>query len=485
MPFEPPIHRLPTETLLEIFQFCMAAGGEIMTLDFEPGELRCFGGASILLHLCEICQRWRDTALSSPTLWRTIDLNDSGRAEKCIIRSQLCSLYGHFHKPSDTLFGVISRHIHRWQHLSVGMNNSQEILVRVDTTADLLQSVAIGGSISSTGFQWLNSIFEHAPHLRTLSLSQVEGGYDLLNIPWSHLTRLQISGWLRESAVYDILSSGTQLRDCSIDGIIDDNEDGHAQLLVPFSNAQLERLSLSAMIDLSEFFDSFSAPHLREFFLRTRPDEEGMMTPWPHPQMLSLFSRLTELRTLTLIDTFIEEVELIDILQACSSTLTWIRIVTPSGAPACIGDTLLQFLTIVEGSPILCPKLTWIHFNGGMQFREGLLADMAASRCKQRHSDSDTLKGISQLEWMTADNPYGGTPEDLQRLEEMEDNEDMHFCEARKWLQNSFRSLRSDTYVVEEGIDPSAFLDLIKSKAGDMPADDAVDWITIETGLTL
>ncbi|KAJ7302658.1 hypothetical protein DFH08DRAFT_71592 [Mycena albidolilacea] len=269
-----PILTLPNEITSEIF---------IHFLPIYPAPPPLIGIHSPTF-LTRICRTWREIALATPQLWRSIGISGMlfrYRGERRISeawanRSKTCPLSININDRSDigpTLLAGIIPHRARWEHLRLlvpphslaAMNGPMPLLRHLD--------LDIAGASASAGNNVLT--FHGVPLLRTVIL---QGGYVLsrVTLPWEQLTSLTLKH-LKPSACAPILQQARNLVHCdlqvwNISGL--DDYQG-PDIVLPY----LESLVLgflSVRKPTTDFIHTFMVPALRTLEL-----PENCLGPYP------------------------------------------------------------------------------------------------------------------------------------------------------------------------------------------------------------
>ncbi|KAJ7908970.1 hypothetical protein B0H13DRAFT_647975 [Mycena leptocephala] len=214
-----PVLTLPPEIVSEIF---------LNFLPVYPERPPHFGVSSPLI-LCQICRRWRAIALSTPSLWKAIEMvitTDYSEEELAELleflqawlkRSGSCplslSLRSYSHSPLLRQFlQTIVVHSRRWQNVSVLVPFKHLHLIQGDMP--LLRDMAFGPS--DFGFSHHGealTLFDAAPHLNRVVLMR----YFLKSImilPWTQLTHLE-AHCVYEYECTEILRDAPNLVSCT------------------------------------------------------------------------------------------------------------------------------------------------------------------------------------------------------------------------------------------------------------------------------
>ncbi|KAJ7021674.1 hypothetical protein C8F04DRAFT_659958 [Mycena alexandri] len=189
-----PVLTLPNEITSEIF------------LQFNPLYPLCppLTGPFSPTLLTQICQKWRNIALSMSSLWRAIscDIRDVeeqcrmvdnwlGRSGNCPLSIRLSTSYRHGTGTARKIMGAVLVHLGRWEHISIVSLPHDGLLLPVDTPLPLLRTLEL--SVDWPYHPPLRGAISHdAPRLTSvvLGLFSYRNGGDLL--PWSQLTSLTL-----------------------------------------------------------------------------------------------------------------------------------------------------------------------------------------------------------------------------------------------------------------------------------------------------
>jgi hypothetical protein len=214
-----PVLTLPNEIVSEIF---------VHFLPVYPRPPPILGPLSPNL-LGQICQEWREIALTTPALWRAISLS-LRRSERIqqklrlleisLERSGCCPLsisldmgnYTNNQGTLDPFLRTIARHCARWEHLK--LYSLVHPFPSIEGPLPLLRSVLMGSIMNEEHSSTLISIFHTAPRLRKVALSFLDAIY-ISFFPWSQLNVLS-SRFLRPRDVVDILIQATNLVYCDL-----------------------------------------------------------------------------------------------------------------------------------------------------------------------------------------------------------------------------------------------------------------------------
>lgn len=213
-----PVSTLPNEIVSEIFLQCVSSSNRA---DRIPS------GRKAPLILGQICHKWRQIALSTPSLWTTIELrlgnhetheNQLHLLETWLSRSRDCplSLSIHYEMPMISIgFGIsygdysgdvrefikaILPHCRRWEYLELIVPFQNLTLIHREIETPLLRDLTVGitnlDQIHAYGDdpddpKWPIQMFDHAPKFREVIFAL---GFDatVFRFPWEQMTSISI-----------------------------------------------------------------------------------------------------------------------------------------------------------------------------------------------------------------------------------------------------------------------------------------------------
>ncbi|KAJ7156546.1 hypothetical protein C8R43DRAFT_414649 [Mycena crocata] len=205
-----PVLTLPNEIVSEIF------------IHFLPTYPVCPSPTGLFspTHLTQICRKWRQIAVATPTLWRAISLNpdlqpafDSRKQilETWLVRSCSCPVSVKICDDSDSvgqdIFQALLPHRLRWEYLELNITGEQ--LPILDGPAPLLRDVNLHFDRSPSS----PVSFKETPLLRTVTLNYEVA--DNIVLPWAHLTSLTLTAVYPEECTPILLQTG-RLVDCKL-----------------------------------------------------------------------------------------------------------------------------------------------------------------------------------------------------------------------------------------------------------------------------
>ncbi|KAJ7280780.1 hypothetical protein C8J57DRAFT_1057281, partial [Mycena rebaudengoi] len=213
---------LPTEITSEIF------------VHFLPPYPECpptIGRLSPHM-LGQICRTWREIALSTPQLWRAIELRLSTTSPTMaldllstwISRSKDCPLSISLQCSTDLLevdfIQAIIPHSERWEYIDFKLPFESLRLIGADFP--LLCSLTLGPTCYKRAIDSLDAIspFSNAPLLTQVALYRTFGPSQI-QLPWSQLTSISAE-FLSSAECTEILQHSAALREFRCDDLEDD-----------------------------------------------------------------------------------------------------------------------------------------------------------------------------------------------------------------------------------------------------------------------
>ncbi|KAJ7286589.1 hypothetical protein C8J57DRAFT_1664817 [Mycena rebaudengoi] len=271
-PYKYPILTLPFEITSEIF---------LHFIPFYP-ERPDPCGIESPARLGQICRTWREIAISTPRLWRAINLDLDQTPATHILQLDILStwlarsknsplsismIYTESYPEADlTPFTVeFTRHSWRCEHIELLLPSDH---LRLIGTADfpLLRCLTfgVGDYVHEPGLIDTVSLFGNAPNLTDVALFDGCSPFQTA-LPWSQLTRLS-ADLLFLSECAEILRHASALVDFSTHMCDDDDEDDLAPFK-PLEHLQSLRLKSSPCPGQRRILDALTAPALRHLWI--------------------------------------------------------------------------------------------------------------------------------------------------------------------------------------------------------------------------
>ncbi|KAJ7226502.1 hypothetical protein B0H12DRAFT_275544 [Mycena haematopus] len=396
-----PFKHLPHEVLSKIFEHFVQAR---KTLDSRQQALL----------LCGVSSRWRSVAISTPSLWTSIQLivrpGWNPIFERiCLSRSSPLLVNVSLHCADfipaelDEALRLISRNICRIQYLSLdlhprrgGHSDSRPghvfpALKRASVAiAGELNILAISLPRESVAWEWISAVLGNAPKLHGLSFL---GGLVPKNMPWSQLVHLTL-GPVTLSDSLSVLAHAPRLRDCDL--IITSSSQrpkSRSVLIHSLKCLLLERDERDGTVNVTEIFAHVQLPELISLAI---VGERGMR----HSFLFSFLSKSScYLRRLILVDTPILGNQIRFIL--CHKSMGKLKSLKLERCRGAITPALVQELTGVHRASLI-PTLKTIYL-GPVPVKEGLAAFVATWSEKGGYSTSLLLGAPSMGDTFTFD----------------------------------------------------------------------------------
>ena len=418
-----PIRRVPTEIWSMIFLMCLNAdeddGNGFRDEDFVEAREN-----EAPLNIAGVCQRWRAIALSTPSLWRsleitrTVDLHSSHPHPELaflwLARSAPHPISFSFGTEEDNVstlrkledFHEPKRNFPLLQILVVDMLMCMPRWRRVrldlpfldgydfpipETGAPFLESLKVTRRTVQSWTridQFIHRIWVNAPHLRRFDMNDEtecsRGDKTLLPLP-SGLTELRLEYDLSLTERWGILRASPDLITCSLERVsgVDDSAMNFTPVFLP----KLQSLTLGSMIYdfvelqvesyLTNVLNFITAPNLQKFAMKW---DHGYL----HEPFISFVARSAfALTELCIINIPISQTELEEVLILMSGSIKVLQMeeCVGFGKPS-LGKQLLQLLTWRgRDEAFLCPNLESISVDSSIiGKRYGLLTIMVESR---------------------------------------------------------------------------------------------------------
>ncbi|KAF7311295.1 F-box domain-containing protein [Mycena kentingensis (nom. inval.)] len=299
-----PIATMPNEMLSEIFMCYVEDAG------VYPSGPEFFSGnrpETLLL----VCKAWRDIALATPSLWRTLKFGYGWFAQPGEFSGPPELIQAHVNVARKRLerSGVFPIAFSVPRYDEIGDPRRQDMATQTSTLELLLQSAhrmrweyahleldaeyygpRIEGpfphlrhlDITYRGDDWdeesrsVDSILApltsgNAPGLRVLFVRLSKDAWDAVSFPWTQLTKLYLGGGMLPSAALTILRQCAVLTECRL-SILEDDTESEPGLLPTTTLLTLETLLVNqeeALRDWTspDLFVALRAPNLKRLYL--------------------------------------------------------------------------------------------------------------------------------------------------------------------------------------------------------------------------
>ncbi|KAJ7280592.1 hypothetical protein C8J57DRAFT_104715 [Mycena rebaudengoi] len=283
---------LPTEITSEIF---------VHFLPPYPERPPAIGLSSPHI-LGQICRTWREIALSTPRLWRAINLSLPTKSPTMALdlvrtwlsRSKNCPLSISLQCSTGQLdvdaIQAIIPHSERWEHIDFIL--PIESLQLIGTDFPLLRSLTLGPTCYAGDTDSLVAIspFSNAPLLKQVTLTNAFGPFEI-QLPWSQITSI-FAYCLSLAECTKILQHSAALREFRCDDL-----DGAANRnVLPVAPLRhLHSLKLGGGSGHRQLLEVFTTPALQQLMI---PDRLGDAIPNVNALILRSHCTLASLRIL-------------------------------------------------------------------------------------------------------------------------------------------------------------------------------------------
>ncbi|KAJ7021156.1 hypothetical protein C8F04DRAFT_1141707 [Mycena alexandri] len=258
-----PVLTLPPEIIAEVF---------LRFLPVYP-KLPPVGGLFSPFTLGQICRTWREIALSTPRLWRAVDMSPSStstlkqqlhltkltlaRSGSCLLSISIKATEGQ----TPSIVEVLAPHCGRWEHLKLGVPALSQ-LHRHSLPLPSLRSLTVPRALRGYPENDGPNAFVAAPLLHKVVLNEYFTPWGSI-LPWSQLSVFVVDYILLEHCA-SVLSLAPNLVFCSFKV----SSIGRSQNFVPSSCQFLETLVLRTGFqnwrDVAGLLNSLTFPALRE-----------------------------------------------------------------------------------------------------------------------------------------------------------------------------------------------------------------------------
>ncbi|KAJ6491605.1 hypothetical protein C8R47DRAFT_1121183 [Mycena vitilis] len=419
-----PIRQLPAEILNEIFTFFLPEvpiwnpSGDtphISGLTQEAAVKEELGRVANvdLLRLSQVCHRWHQLIMGTPSLWSAIGLNfrlwDPPNRERIatVLKSSLqrggdfplelgVQIRGLFESGALQLFPILAQHSRRWRHVSLSVDSPTQLRGLSTVTGNLpllkvlnlhVESSALKAGVAATSF------FAVAP-----LLTELRYGGRVQALPNFPLEQLQYFLYynIRPQDIDDLVSLMPRFSSiCRI--LVEMNDDDvpvTAALPTVISPVRCLVISAAAFESsaagemLAKFITRLTMPSL--LWLRfTYQQNQEVPLPWPHLEFLALSHRSSlcrSLGSLALESVYIAESELVQVLSGLPLLqhlgISDHRAIDGVDELVLVNNLLLQHLTSTNGLACLVPSLHHLETHTLFKFDDTIYRDFILSRLK-------------------------------------------------------------------------------------------------------
>ncbi|KAJ7123450.1 hypothetical protein C8R44DRAFT_735097 [Mycena epipterygia] len=380
------INRFPPEILSLIFLFTLPSPEDItrrISQVYRDGgeDMPWLAGPWLV---SQVCSRWRDVALTSPSLWASPFLTRGirqslGRLDLQLVRSGNASLHPSLFGSSrsmvraSNLLATLIRRSDRWSSLLLAFDwtGVQPQMALLKRRVGQLEALIIKGSWSealvplSEG-QRLDA-FVIAPRLRRLSVVSVCEPAVSLVLPWHQLTHYRaVSGAHEHLAVLRLCPSLISAH-LTFRTALTFTDNVSPSLRLP----QLRKLHIVN----SHFLPIMSTPMLQDIVLeRITPEDDALL-----PLLAFIHRDKPLLRSISLLHSPLVTPTLISILEETPS-IEMLHIHVRRGESSAVNELIGRLTMRATHMKCFVPKLATLELSGRGAFDEERFLDMVQSR---------------------------------------------------------------------------------------------------------
>ncbi|KAJ7223144.1 hypothetical protein GGX14DRAFT_557716 [Mycena pura] len=431
------MNSLATETLSDIFRLVLAAATPDFWSPDSPSlrtELDRIANAP-LLNLSQVCSRWHELALNSPTFWSDVHVNGiCGSTETALAktigllsarleysRDTLLSVYltceSSRQSPARALFRMLAQHSHRWVDFCVACSleglDTTVLIGRLPSLQKMVLNLPVELKLSISMPPETLKFIDTTPRLNNLLLSpyllsskarnavvsrkQLRSLAFQLMLPWQFQNAISL---LPKLPVTTNLSLVINLNREVFHHKFSDPYFRKFPLRFEFPSVTASISSLTCItvnnfhprhmsFTLEQMFDSLTVPQLRQLILACSTYPQ-LVLEWPHTQFLALCSRSNLgscLKTLRIAEVRITPKKLLAVLSA----LPALEVLEVGDVPQVdmetnrrplINDHILRALTGGPGQDCLVPRLFYLGCVSRLSFTHNLVVDLVTSRLR-------------------------------------------------------------------------------------------------------
>ncbi|KZP23629.1 hypothetical protein FIBSPDRAFT_1014178 [Athelia psychrophila] len=287
-----PIQLVPTEVFTEIFSYL--GPGDLDDIHIQAIVDECSQAA--IIPPTHVCQRWRQIALSTPSLWNRITIlvtaNDSTKKVECVTswleRGRDCPLFikilcrgkGHNCQSGwDALLATVIGHSFRWQEavFSAPFPFLVTDLTGIRNRLPLLQTLKLCLLKVNPP-----NAFEAAPMLRSIMDLNFMSLRSLSQLPWTQLTEVTVKGCSCTTALSMLKMMPRIVSFTSRLGY-----SANSPMTPPLCLPELRNLALYDGGSVDCFLDSLELPSLMKFSI----SEQSSSPPRWSTSLVSLIHR--------------------------------------------------------------------------------------------------------------------------------------------------------------------------------------------------
>lgn len=311
----------------------------------------------VLLH---VCKHWKDTALSTPTLWASLsvmpeDVQDTRLMATWLKRSARAPLRLNFEaidsKIADVGLDVVLRHRSHWQHVTIDWSGRMELApmlssfnmpptlrletFKLITNFDIYYENEDVGVAAQLGILLKSSRSLRSFHWETQRQIYTDPSISLPGVAFNQLRRLHLGGLISLYDCMDILKRSPLLEECTLTFVgINFSQPSQVPDDIAVVMPALTSFTLKTHADTCQFFSALRLPCLTRLSIEYRDFDDD--TPegsndngfpdWPRTEfMVFLTQSACSISDLSL-TVPITEADLVDCLKHVAPTLETLQI---------------------------------------------------------------------------------------------------------------------------------------------------------------
>ncbi|KAK7043000.1 hypothetical protein VNI00_008738 [Paramarasmius palmivorus] len=418
-----PIHRLPQELLTLIFESIC-----------DMNELHPSRAPSAMV-LSSVCGRWRELAMSTPSLWSSIRIScstwDDNTCESLVyltriflersrsypLKLDLDFILFHFEYEEWThagsAFGLLVQHSHRWLSLKLLVQRydfDHTLFRSLRDQLPMLRYLSVDDEVGDDLDSESGTLFEHCPNLTSVQLRADRGFSAGIVLPWSQLVTLDVPEGLIEPLL-QVLKECSGLERLSLGEITrdyrdaDDNSEEDEGPI--FHSSTIRHLTIHAtnIRQISRILKRITMPQLASIEIRRDARYNWGLVGWNEEIFADFMSRsacsITSMRLEVLPITDRQLISLLTLVPSLRTLAIQEVIKDRDDKPATISEDFLHHLTVEYQIPSsarhFLPQLSDLALTvSGKHLHEQALLQALSSRwTPDTSSQVDRLRAFS------------------------------------------------------------------------------------------
>ncbi|KAK6992828.1 hypothetical protein R3P38DRAFT_2656979 [Favolaschia claudopus] len=389
-----PVHRLPNELLLRIFECCRPDAYKKLSPVSPAEEVDCISHRH-LLHLAQVSSLWHLIVMEAPKLWSNIVLNAT-LWEQCDLPAEtLLDLLevalnrGQDHdlklkvaiipEYAESLLKLLTKHAHRWRNAHIGSRAGFESGNYLSNATGRLARLE---KLQLVGWWKDAEAFQTAPVLTEVTLA---GSVKRLPpLPWAQIQKCTYRAGKSSRSAYLALAAlalapSTTAFTFDLNFLESEADEGWDFEIT----SDVPRIAFTLTVDnaatVGQLFDCLTLPSLQSLSLY---HAVHTMTPvWCTEQFLCLADRSGFAQNLKRLSIHVEvsDVDLLRSLEVLPRLEDLVLMDCPD-VEAVVTDSLLQALIHVPDVPCLLPHLRFLCLRTVLAFTDSVYTDFVVSR---------------------------------------------------------------------------------------------------------